>query len=174
MNKTLLSAALIAGFGIAAFAPQTARADGTITFTGKVVNNTCTFDVNSSGGPNGTVTLPVVFRGALAAAGATAGDTNFNIVVAGCDTNLTSVQERFSGSNVVADGNLQNTGSATGVEIQLLSGGAPINLQTNAGAPVGTLSSGGVTLSYTARYFATAAAGSGLVNTTVTYTTSYL
>lgn len=176
MNKTLLSVTLIAGFGIAAFAPQTARADGTITFTGKVVANTCTFNVNGGGpGGSGAVALPVVFTSALTTAGNVAGNKPFNIVVAGCDPNLTSVQEQFSGTNVLADGNLKNTGSASNVEVQLLSGTTTvINLNTNANSPVGTLASGGVTLSYSAQYYATGAAGSGLVNTSVTYTTSYL
>ena len=176
MNKTLLSAALIAGFGIAAFAPLTARADGTITFTGKVVASTCTFNVNGGGASGtGAVALPVVFTSALTAAGNVAGNTPFNIVVSGCDSNLTSVQERFSGTNIAADGNLKNTGTATNVEVQLLSGTTTvINLNTNANSPVGTLASGGVTLNYSAQYFATGAAGSGLVNTAVAYTTNYL
>ena len=175
MNKTLLSAALIAGFGIAAFAPQAAHADGTINFTGKVVANTCTFSV-AGGTANGTVTLPVVFTSALTAAGAVAGATPFNIVVSNCDTNLTSVQELFSGTNVsTTDGNLKNTGTATNVEVQLLtSTGTAINLNTNANSPVGTLTGGAVTLSYKAQYFATGVSTSGLVNTSVTYTTSYL
>ncbi|MFC5580589.1 fimbrial protein [Rhodanobacter terrae] len=176
MNKTLLSAALIAGFGIAAFAPQTARADGTITFTGKVVANTCSFNVNSSGSANGTVALPVAFTSALAASGAVTGKTPFTIVVSGCDSKLTSVQELFSGSNLMADGNLQNTAATNNVEVQLLNGttNSPINLNTGANSPVGTLSGGGVTLNYAAQYYATGVSTSGLVNTSVTYTTSYL
>lgn len=178
MNKTLLSAALIAGFGIAAFAPQTARADGTITFTGKVVANTCTFNVNGGGASgSGTVQLPVVFTSDLTTSGNVAGNTPFNIVVSGCDSNLTSVQEKFGGSNINAAGNLTNTSAtpAANVDVQLLSGTTTvINLKTNANSPIGTLSGGGVTLSYSAQYHATGAAGSGLVSTSVTYTTNYL
>ncbi|GLQ48191.1 fimbrial protein [Dyella lipolytica] len=184
MKKTLLTAALIASFGVIAMAPNIAGAaapDGTITFTGKVVANTCTFSV-AGGSASNTVQLPVVFTTALNAAGSVAGNTPFTIKVSGCDPNLTSVQEQFGGANInAADGNLKNIATATSpqtvagnVEVQLLSGtGTAINLNTNANSPVGTLSSGGVTLSYQAQYYATAAATAGLVNTTVTYTTQY-
>ena len=181
MNKTLLSAAMIAGFGVAAFAPQAASAaggDGIITFAGKVVANTCTFSVNG-GAANATVTLPVVFTSTLAAAGQVAGTTPFTIAVAGCDTNLTSVQELFSGTNIAADGNLTNTAATNKVEVQLLNGttNAVINMNSSNGSatsPVANLASGGVTLSYKAQYFATGVSTSGIVSTSVTYTTSYL
>lgn len=182
MNKTLLSAALIAGFGIAAFAPQAARAaDGTITFTGKVVANTCAFSVNSgsaTGGPaTNTIVLPVVFATALTTTGNVAGTTPFNIAVSGCDTNLASVQESWGGSNIAADGNLTNTGSAGNkVEVQLLNGttNGVINLTSNNNSPIGNLTAGGVTLNYKAQYYANnGQAGTGLVNTSVTYTTLY-
>ena len=71
MNKTLLSAALIAGFGIAAFVPQAAHAasTGTINFSGKVYADTCTVNVNGAGA---TVVLPTVATSAFAATANTA------------------------------------------------------------------------------------------------------
>ena len=85
MNKTLLSAALIAGFGIAAFAPQAARAsDGTITFNGKVLSSTCTVS-NASGGIV-TVTLPDVPYTAFTGTGSTAGLKAFSLNLTGCPT----------------------------------------------------------------------------------------
>ena len=176
MNKILLSAALIAGFGIAAFAPKTAHAvDGTITFTGKVVNQTCVFKVNGGGASN-TVVLPVAFASNLTTAGNVTGNTPFTIGVTGCDPLLTSVQAQFSGTHITASGNLDNTsGTATNVQVQLLNGLTPINLSTNANSPTGTLSSGGVTLSYAAQYLAVGGASTtGTVNTSVAYTMTYL
>jgi len=179
MKKTLLTAALLTIGGLAV-APAFAS-DGTITITGKVVANTCAFSVNGGSASN-TVQLPVVFTTALNASGNTAGATPFTIKVSGCDPNLTSVQEQFGGSNInAADGNLKNIATATSpqtvagnVEVQLTDSTAnAINLNTNANSPVGALSSGGVTLSYQARYYATGVATAGLVNTSVTYTTQY-
>ncbi|WP_333680240.1 fimbrial protein [Dyella sp.] len=181
MKKIVLSAALATVFGAAAlFSTSVAAADGTITITGKVVANTCAFSVNGGGASN-TVQLPVVFTNALGTAGAVAGNTPFTIKVSGCDPNLTSVQEQFGGSNILADGNLKNIASATSpqtvagnVEVQLLSGtGAVINLNNITNSPVGTLASGSATLSYQAQYYASAAASAGQVSTTVTYTTQY-
>lgn len=183
MKKIVLSAALAATFGAAAlFSTSVAAADGTITITGKVVANTCTFSVNG-GNANNTVQLPVVFTTALNAAGAVAGTTPFSIKVSGCDPNLTSVQEQFGGNNINAtDGNLKNIATATSpqtvagnVEVQLLNAAnnTVINLNNNNNSPVGNLASGGVTLNYQAQYYATAAASAGLVSTTVTYTTQY-
>lgn len=179
MKKTLLTAALVASFGLIAMAPRIAGAvDGTITISGKVVANTCTFSVNGGSASN-TVQLPVVFTTALAASGAVAGTTPFTLKVSGCDTNLTSVQEQFGGSNIDAvTGNLKNTAATNNVEVQLLAGtgstpGSAINVSTNNNSPVGTLSGGATTLNLQAQYYATGAATSGLVSTTVTYTTQY-
>ena len=181
MKKTLLSAVMIASFGIAALASQAARAvDGTITFTGKVVANSCTFKVNGGGSSN-TVVLPVVFTSALTAAGNVAGNTTFTISATGCDTLLTSVQAYFNGANVDGTtGNLKNTGTATNVQVQLLNGTTtvmPLNAAnaTAQNSPVGTLSGGAATMSYSAQYIAVGgAATAGLVNTSVAYTINYL
>ena len=181
MKKTLLSAVMIASFGIAALASQAARAvDGTITFTGKVVANSCAFKVNGGGSSN-TVVLPVVFTSALTTAGNVAGNTAFTIAASGCDTNLASVQAYFSSANVDTTGYLKNTGSATNVEVQLLNGTTSTAMPLNAGtataqnSPVGTLSSGAATMNYSAQYIAVGgAATAGLVNTSVAYTINYL
>ena len=179
MKKTLLSAVMIASFGIAALASQAARAvDGTINFTGKVVANSCAFSVNGGSNTN-TVVLPVVFTSSLTTAGSVAGTTAFTIAASGCDPNLTSVQAYFSGANVDATtGNLKNTGTATNVQVQLLNGTTvmPLNAAsaTAQNSPVGTLSSGATTMNYKVQYYATGAVGAGLVNTSVAYTINYL
>ena len=183
MKKTLLSAVMIASFGIAALASQSARAvDGTITFTGKVVANTCAFKVNGGSSSN-TVVLPVVFTSALTAAGKVAGNTTFTISATGCDPLLTSVQAYFGGANVDATtGNLMNTGAgaAGNVQVQLLNGTTtvmPLNTvnATAQNSPVGTFSGGAATMNYSAQYIAVGgAATAGLVNTSVTYTINYL
>ena len=190
MNKTLLSAALIAGFGIVAFAPQAARAaaDGTITIKGQVVAQTCKVDTNTFGTPDlKTVTLPLVLAPALSTVGNTAGTTPFNIVLAGCDSSLTSAQTFFSGGDInAASGNLINPAGATGVEVQLLDNNTAtptvmlLNLATPTAQKSGVVTlvtSGttkGATLNYSARYIATAAVSPGAVSSTVQFTMIYL
>jgi major type 1 subunit fimbrin (pilin) len=190
MNKTLLSAALIAGFGIAAFAPQAARAtDGTITITGAINAVTCKV---GTGSPNNVaVVLPTVSNTAFTGAGSVAGSTGFNIVVSGCATSQTSATTYFeNGATDSTDGNLKNAGgTATNVEVQLLNGsggslaaGSVIALNAPAAtqnSSVYTLvTSGttkGVTLNYYAQYYATAATAptAGTVSTTVQYSMIY-
>lgn len=60
-----------------AFASVAYAADGTITITGKVLENTCTL-----GGTSGdyTVPLPTVIKTALDVSGRTAGDTPFDLI----------------------------------------------------------------------------------------------
>lgn len=192
INKLLLSTALIAAFGAAALAPQTARAttnnsvsngspDGTITITGQVIAQTCKVDGASAGSTDTkTVPLPDVLSSQLAATGDTAGDTGFSIAVTGCDLALSNVHTYFTGSNIATDGRLSNgtAGSATGVEVQLLNkDGSAIALHSADGSQsseVVTLASGAATLEYTARYYASSnTVGAGSVNTSVAFTMVY-
>jgi major type 1 subunit fimbrin (pilin) len=199
MNKTLLSAALIAGFGVAAFAPPAARAaatdSGTITIQGKVLSSTCSVNVNDSGSTSGTVTLPDVAMSALNANGTGAyapSATPFTLALTGCPTTPAGVKvgAQFYSTNAdttTGNGTLQNsTGSAAGVEVQLLDGSnAPVTINNSASAYALTdnsnvtdqtaLSSGSATLDYTAQYYVTnlTTLAAGTVTTTVNYQINY-
>ncbi|WP_266159225.1 fimbrial protein [Dyella silvatica] len=178
MNKTLLSAVVIAGLGVAAIAPRTASAvDGTINITGTVTASTC--KINGAASPATiAVTLPTVSTTSLYASGVVAGRAPFSIALSNCGA-LTKATTFFeTGPTIMADGNLKNaTGSATGVEVQLLnSDQSVINLaggSTAQNSLQGTLTSGAGTLNYYAQYYATAAAGAGSVNTSVQFTMQY-
>jgi len=174
MNKLLLSAALVAAFGAAALAPQSAMAvDGTITVTGTVNASSC--KINGANSPAAiNVTLPTVSTTSLNAAGAVAGRTPFSLALSGCGA-LTSAKTFFEpGPTILADGNLKNGGGATGVEVQLLDNSFnAINL-TNGGPQTATaLTSGAATINYYAQYYANAAAGAGSVSTSVQFTMLY-
>lgn len=182
MNKTLLSAALIAGFGVAALAPQVARAsDGTITFNGAVTGTTCTINVGTTTGTaSAAITLPTVSTTALTTAGSTAGATLFNIYLTGCTGTLTKVSTNFeAGANVNAAGRIINTGaaapSATNVDLQLTdSASNPIVIGSGASPSTYVAYTGGnATLPYYVRYYATGAAGAGNVKGTVQYSIVY-
>ena len=177
MNKTLLSAAMMAGLGIAAVTPQTALAvDGTITFNGTVTASSCTIN---SGTGSFAVTLPSVANTTLASSGATAGQTQFNIALTGCTAAATASTFFEQGANVnPVLGTLTSTGTAANVELQLMNsdGTTPINLlntSTNTTSAAVT-SAGGGTLSYYVRYYATGASTAGSVTATEQYTINYL
>lgn len=178
MKKTLLSAVMIASFGVAAIAPQSALAsDGTITINGQINAATCTVAVTGTSGS--TVTLPTVATSVLGAAGNTAGQTAFSIGLTGCSSGVTKAATFFeAGPNVNAAGRLNNSGVATNVNVQLVNsdGTTPIVIGTAApstGVGSFAVTSGAATLNYFARYYATGAAGAGTVATSVTFSMVY-
>lgn len=172
--KSLLSTALAAAIGTIALMPSAFAATntGTININGKVVSDTCTLDVNGSGN---TVTLPTVTTSQFTAAGQAVGPQNFTLNLTGCDATAKSAQLSFkTGTGNATDGNLTNTGSATGVEVQLVAGGSVVNVKDDTGAPLIALTSGNGSASMTAQYYSTAAAvGAGSVTAAATVTYSY-
>ncbi len=178
MNKTLLSAALIAGLGFIAFAPTAAHAsDGTITINGQVNAATCTVAVTGTSGS--TVTLPTVATTVLAAAGNTAGQTAFSIGLTGCSAGVTKAATYFeAGPNVNAAGRLNNPVGAANVNVELVNSNGTTPIVIGSAAPttgIGSfpVASGSATLNYFARYYATGAATAGAVATSVTFSMVY-
>lgn len=186
MNKTLLSAALVATLGAlavvpAAYAAQNSTPDGTIQIIGLVAANTCTVNANGSGSTAGTVNLPTVYASNFSGAGSSTGKTGFNIAVSGCDNNLSTVTTYWSGSNINStDGNLKNTAtSGSNAEVRLrnsdnsaivLGGTTPASQNSE----VVNLNNGAATLNYSAEYYATAATTTtGKVGTSVSFTMVY-
>jgi major type 1 subunit fimbrin (pilin) len=188
MNKTLLSAAMIAGFGVVAFAPVTARAsDGTITINGQITTATCTIQVNG-GTASPTITLPTVQSSQFTASGTASGFTAVTIALSGCAAGsgtpaVTTVSPYFEqGPNTdLTSGYLKNaTGTATNVEVMLSTTNATtgkVNLAAGSGtqytgtAP--TLASN-PSFTYYAAYVSTAAAvTAGTVATSVQYDLNY-
>nr|WP_236598980.1 fimbrial protein [Ramlibacter monticola] len=158
---------------------QALASDGTITFNGEIVANTC---VVNGGNGNFTVTLPKVGANSLAAIGATAGRTPFQIALSGCSwPDGTKVHSYFeAGTTVDSTTGKLITGNST-VQIALLNAdGNPIT----AGSPDATQASqqatqmvvvtnGAATLPYFAEYYATQKAVPGMANTMVVYTIVY-
>jgi major type 1 subunit fimbrin (pilin) len=187
MKKTLLTAALLTAFGVAAVAPQAQAANsssGTITFTGSLTASTCTVAVNG-GSSTQTVTLPTtpLVNGVLGTAGSSAGWTAVTLALSGCTglTGYTKVLPYFSGTGIDATtGYLNNTGTATNVEVALSNAQSTTNALTLQGASgaqnAGTqlLSASTPTFSYFAGYVATGGASTaGNVSASVQYTLNY-
>ncbi|AWM79607.1 type 1 fimbrial protein [Gammaproteobacteria bacterium ESL0073] len=163
MKKLVSGVILAAGLVPAlAFAQQTPN---TINFKGEVTTQTCQVSINGAS-TSPVVLLPTVADTALATAGTTAGDTNFTIELQNCATNLTSAKATFVGNNVQASGNLGNTGTATGVSIQVANDGGSV-LDFNASDVVSSAATisgtGTASLPFTASYYAEAPATAGTV-----------
>jgi major type 1 subunit fimbrin (pilin) len=168
-------AALISATGVAH------ASDGTISFSGSVVNATCTVKVNNSAA-SATVNLPTVSQATLGANGEVAGATRFTVNLSGCTTGNT-VNVYFEAGSTVdpVSGNLINGGTAGNVQVQLLTNsGAAISVGSSSQATstgIAMTASPAVTgggLDYSAQYYATGASTAGSVTTSVTYSLTYL
>jgi len=175
MKKTLIST-LSAIAALTAF--NASAADGTITFNGEVINQTC--EVSPAGSNDFTVGLPTVTASQLPTAGSTVGDTAFTIDLANCDITKDGAYAFFeAGDTVNADGRLINNGTATNVVLELVDAGNQVIKagsvdQSDAPFAAAIDANGNTSLSYTARYYATGAATAGTVTTSVTYSIAYL
>ncbi|MGV5904905.1 F17A fimbrial adhesin [Escherichia coli] len=173
----------ILGILAAASSSATLAYDGTITFNGKVVDQTCSV---TTGSKDLTVTLPTVSANSLDSSGKVVGLTPFTISLEGCNTvaatgaqNVNAYFEPNANTDYTT-GNLTNTASsgASNVQIQLLNadGVKVIKLgQAAAAQNVDTvaINDANVTLRYNAQYYATGVATAGDVTSTVNYTIAY-
>ncbi|HBR6963865.1 fimbrial protein [Klebsiella aerogenes] len=148
--------------------------DGTINFTGKVVDASCTV---AAGSVSQTIPLDPVSTTLLKTAGDTANPTNVPIVLEECNTNTSNtVQVVFSGNSIPGDSTVLSLvdggNSATQVGIKLYdSENNEIKLDEPT-API-SLTTGQTTLNFMAKYYALGQAGAGDVNATATFTMIY-
>ncbi|MDF3936384.1 fimbrial protein, partial [Pseudomonas citronellolis] len=164
-NKLLAAALLLAGASLAAGPFQAAQAAqrGQINITGKVIDTTCTVDTGST---SVNVPLSPIDKSLLADPGSYSGiNTPFQVKVTGCfagnpATSAGVVSMAFiADANVDMNGNLNNSGSAGNVAVQLLDKAQqPINIRTDSYAAQiargeAVTASGEVNLKYFARYF---------------------
>ncbi|OSL41029.1 F17 fimbrial protein (F17 pilin) (F17 fimbrial adhesiveantigen) [Escherichia coli TA464] len=170
--------------GIYFFAGSALASDGTINFTGKVVDQTCSV---TTGDKNLTVVLPTVSKTALSQNGNTTGLTPFAIKLTGCSPSVNGAEHIKAffepGSNIdYTTHNLKNTSSgsaAQNVQVQLLNNDGTTTIQLGKDAANQDVhaesidSTGNATLRYFAQYYATNAATAGDVAATVRYTIAY-
>lgn len=170
MNNRLLPITIAATIGVISNANA---ADGTISFTGAISDQTC---IVESGSTNLTVEMGTISDSAFSAAGDTAGASRFDISLESCPS-FTSVAARFDG---VADSDnpdllaLTDTGSAaTGVAIQISNtDGTAIGIGNES--TQFPIDAGSATLNFIAKYQATAATvTAGDANSTAQFTITY-
>ncbi|MBJ9259013.1 type 1 fimbrial protein [Citrobacter amalonaticus] len=174
---------LIASACFAAVGVSNAASTGTIEFKGSITASTCSVAIDGKGADgNGIVNMPESSVSDFTTA-TTSGRTEFNLVLTGCtitapDTQVGAFFE--SGANVdTTTGRLINTGTATGVSLQLLDSSANvINVgdagQKNDGQFI-IPDAGGGTLPYSVEYYkdADGTLAGGTVEGTVVYSLMY-
>lgn len=165
-GSSLAAGTVLANWQWGTIVPETFVLANTVTF----VTPACTVTTNPI-----NVTLPSVSTSALAGgAGTTAGTTAFNIQL-NCPTGATSklsiTLASNSGTPTGLPNILQNTGTATGVGIQLLN---PNPIVLGTATVLGTAVSGPQSYPYYARYYSTTGAVvAGSVKASATFTLTY-
>lgn len=154
----------------------TQAADGTITFTGKIKDQSCT--ISTPAGKDFTVELDTVSVSALSVAGQTAAKKPFSINLTNCPQ--MDVAAYFEPGNTVdyGSGRLNNqTDSKTAaknVQVQILKDAKVLPITRNQEKQWVKVDTNGVAnLDYFGEYYATGAATPGDVNTSVMYSIVY-
>ncbi|MBV7406122.1 fimbrial protein [Enterobacter sp. ENT03] len=152
-------------------------ADGTINFTGEILEQACTINV----GTNNTLTVDLgkVAKTAFSAAGVESGTTKFTIKLKDCPDTITSAKVRFDGVPDTTDSTLlaitSGTGTATGVAIKLMNADKttlPLHSVTNYGYALDKTKEN--LLDFYAAYQSTAAiVTAGKANSVTNFTVSY-
>jgi major type 1 subunit fimbrin (pilin) len=182
MKKLILSAAMIAGLGLLATS-QAMAADGTITFTGEISAVTCTVHGGTPGSGSGDFTVPLqaVSASAFNGAGSVAGAEPYSIYVGapgetGCaDGTVVHVHYEPTSPQIAPNGNLNVTGGAGGVQIQLLNADrSVINLRNAPDSTPVTVAGNTAELPFFAQYYsATGSVTPGTANSSVLYSIAY-
>lgn len=181
LKNVFLSAAIVAALGSTAVQ---AASNGTVNFTGEVIDKTCDITIDGNVSP-ATVVLEAVDKSQLSASGATAKRTGFNIGLSNCTgtASVTKAAAFFENGATVDPVNyrllntLSGATAATNVQLQLIDAptGLPIQVgnPSQSGSTTYDLSSGSATLPYAVEYYATGAATPGLVASAVNFTINY-
>ncbi|WP_455916586.1 fimbrial protein [Pantoea agglomerans] len=155
MKKNVIALSLLAG---AAFISSAQAADGTINFTGTIIDAACTVTPATAAQ---NVALGTVNASGFSAAGDTQGATRFDIVLTQCPAALTSATIKFDGlthannRSILA---LSGAGTlATGVGVAIFEDNNTALIPVATASAPKTLNAGAdTTFSYIAKYMATA------------------
>lgn len=174
MNKNLIVAALLAG---SAFASVAQAADGTINFTGTIIDTACTVTPATA---NQTVALGTVNKSAFGGSGSSASPTKFSIVLTSCPVSVTTATVKFDGpTNAVNSSLLAITpaagSEATNVGVGIYEQDATTLIPVASASASKTLSSTtNTTFNFIAKYVATATGvTAGPANAVSDFTVSY-
>jgi major type 1 subunit fimbrin (pilin) len=166
-------------------ASSVSAADGTINFTGEIIDAGCNTFVNGSSVNTGDVDMGKIvktaFKGVGSTVDGTASSTGFTIEMEDCPATVTSVTFKFDGQNENGDDSIlaltSAANAATGVGIQLYDKDRNVIQLAKASAPY-TITSTGTgstnTLPFYAKYIQTQnTVTTGPANSVATFTVNY-
>lgn len=173
MNKKLIVIAMLAA---SAFSSLAHAADGTINFTGKIIDTACTITPATA---NQTVALGSVNKTDFTGAGSTAAPTRFSIVLTSCPASVTTATVKFDGPTDTNNSNVLaitgGTGAASGVGVGIYEQNATTLIPVTTASASKTLSTtADNTFNFVAKYIQTAATvGTGDANAVSDFTIAY-
>ncbi|MEE9685097.1 fimbrial protein [Lelliottia amnigena] len=182
MSKINISLCALALSMVSAYSfAATPVTQGTVTFTGKLIADTCSI---VSGDEDKKVTLPTLSTQTLNTAGAVGGTTTFNLSVESCPVGVTQVAAHFEAINSdgfnAATQNLTNStdkasGGAENVEIRLFDRDGVTQIPVGGTGSLFDVDSttNKATMTYIGGYYAAAATTAGNVTAKVQYTLAY-
>lgn len=179
--KMKLCVAALATLSAAAMAAddELPPGQGSVTFNGELISETCTIASDSL---DIQVTLPTLSTQTLRSAGIKAGSKSFNVNVENCPKEISKVAAHFEaiGSSGVdtATGNLTNQYKGVGtaadnVEVILYDSDEKHLKLGDTGSPVKPDADGKATMTYYGGYYATGATSAGKVLAKARYTLAY-
>lgn len=153
-------------------------ADGTINFTGSILDAACTVTTTSN---SQTVNLGSIQRTVFKAAGDVAAATRFNVVLENCPSAVSSASVKFDGTANATNGDILalNSGqTAQGVGVALFEADGVTAIPLNTQSAQMTLNNSGATnsnvMTFVAKYQATQAdVSAGTANATSDFTIIY-
>lgn len=175
MNKNMIAAA-IAASAVLSLANANA-ADGTINFTGEIIDQACTVDIGSNN--TMSVDLGRIARTSFRNTGDVSDSTLFTIKLINCPASVTSAKVKFDGENDQNNTDLlaitQGASSASGVAIKLMTADKTLlglNQVNSYSYPL--VSTADNNLDFYAAYQSTqAAVTAGLANSVANFTVNY-
>jgi major type 1 subunit fimbrin (pilin) len=149
--------------------------DGTINFTGEVLDSACTVDIGANNKME--VKMGKVAKTSFTGVGSTASATEFDLKLTKCPAAVTSVAVKFDGTAYSGDNSVlaltADDGVATGVGVQISDASQTVVSLFTPSSSV-TLAEGDNTIPFTARYIQKAAAiTSGPANSVAQFTLNY-
>lgn len=168
-KKALVAAALMSAVSMNA----ANAADGTITFTGNIIAQTC--QVNGSVPGDIPVNLGDYTSKEFNSAGSTVGNETIRMELTACPTAVNAVSILFGGTaDSTMPALLANSSGATGVGIGIYEADGSTAIPINSASANIPLTAGVGTGTFIAKYVSTAATvGEGAVNATAQYTIQY-
>ncbi|HBV2141022.1 TPA: fimbrial protein [Klebsiella variicola] len=177
-NKVFFSHAILAATIAAGISFSANAADGTINFTGAILDSACTVNTTSA---SQTVNLGNVQRTTFKAAGDVAAATQFDIVLENCPDTVKSASVKFDGTANATNGDILalNSGqTAQGVGVALFEADGitaiPLSTQSAQMTLDTTAETNRNVMTFVAKYQATqAAVTAGTANATSDFTIIY-